>query len=139
MLAETRFGVTSHRASATPSCRVHVGTDDVHRLNATRRSDFPQRSIDMRLNWKAPAILGILCCLGTSEAAAQWGAFGRGPFGPRHYRGGYGRVYAPPVVVTPYPYVVNQTRYVYTPPTVVTREIYQPAPLIERSIVQPPP
>jgi len=98
----------------------------------------------MRLNWKALAILAVLGSLSVSEAAAQWGPggrgpYGRGPFGPRHYRGGYGVVYAPPVVVTSYPYVVNETRYVYISPTVVTTAIIQPAPVIERRFVQPPP
>ncbi len=93
----------------------------------------------MRCNWKALAILGILGSLCASEAGAQWGPYGRGPFGPRPYRGPYQMGYAPPVVVTPYPYVVNETRYVYAPPTIVTREVYQAAPVLERTFVQPPP
>jgi len=100
---------------------------------------IPRWSIAMRLNWRVLAILGLLGGLATSEAHAQWGPLGRGPLGPRYYRRGYGVVYAPPTVVTAYPYVVSETRYVYTAPTVVTTEVVQPAPVVERRVVQPPP
>jgi hypothetical protein len=93
----------------------------------------------MRLNWKVLAILGLLGGMATSEAQAQWGPRIRGPLGPRAYRRGYGVVYAPPTVITAYPYVVNETRYVYRPSTVVTTEIVQPAPVVEKRIVQPAP
>ena len=97
----------------------------------------------MRFNLRALTILGVvgvveILGLGAAEANAQWGR-GRGPFGPRPFRRGYGVVYATPVVVAPVPVVVTRPRYVYVPPTIIQRQYVQPAPLVETRVIQQPP
>ena len=81
----------------------------------------------MRFNLKTLAILGAVGVVevlgaGASQADAGWGR-GRGPFGPRPFRGGYGVVYAPPVLVAPAPVVVTRPRYIYTPPTIIQTDL----------------
>ena len=97
----------------------------------------------MRFNLRNLAILGVvgvveMLGVGASQANAGWGR-GRGPFGPRPFRGGYGVVYAPPVLVAPTPVVVTRSRYVYVPPTVIQRTYVQPAPLVETRVIQQAP
>ena len=105
----------------------------------------PFRSLTVRFNLRTVAILGVvgvaeILGLGASDANAQWGR-GRGPFGPRPFRRGYGYgvVYAPPVVVAPVPVVVTRPRYVYVPPTIIQRQYVQQAPLVETRVIQQPP
>src|SRR3954467_14238649 len=97
----------------------------------------------MRFHLKTLAIMGAVGVVevlgaGASQADAGWGR-GRGPFGPRPFRGGYGVVYAPPILVAPAPVVVTRQRYIYTPPTVIHKTYVQPAPLVETRVIQPPP
>ena len=97
----------------------------------------------MRFNLRTLAILGVvgvvgILGVGAVQADAEWGR-GRGPFGPRPFRRGYGVVYAPPVVVAPVPVVVTRPRYIYTPPTIIQRTYVQPAPLVETRVIQQPP